>query len=57
MPRARATQKHLFEEVRPVSNVKLPQRIQSQLREQLVQWLKVLARAIDEERADEQDQR
>jgi hypothetical protein len=57
MQRARATQRHLFEEVRLVPIVRLSPSVQSQLRWQLVHWLKALARAIEEERPDEQNQR
>jgi hypothetical protein len=56
MRRPRAMQRQLFEEARTVPTVNPPQEIQHQLRRMLVQWIQALAKAIDEEHGDEQDQ-
>lgn len=57
MRRTRTIQKPLFEEGPTVPTVNLPPQIQHQLRGMLVQWMQALAKAIDEEHGDEQDQR
>jgi hypothetical protein len=50
-------QRPLFEVAPTVPTVNLPPQIQHQLRGMLVQWMQALAKAIDEEHGDEQDQR
>lgn len=55
-PRA-MRQRRLFEESPAVPAVRLPQEVQQQLRQALVQWMQALARAINEEGGDEQDHR
>jgi hypothetical protein len=53
-PRARR-QRQLFEETRAVPAVQLPQEIQEQLRQALVQWMHSLAKMLRKEESNEQD--
>lgn len=50
-------QQQLFEEPPAVPAVRLPQVVQEQLRQELVQWMQALARMIREEDVHEQDHR
>jgi hypothetical protein len=53
-PRA-VRQQRLFQESPAIPAVQLPQEVQQQLRQTLVQWMQALAKAINEEDGDEQD--
>jgi hypothetical protein len=54
MPQTRVRrQQQLFEEPPAVLAVRLPQDVQEQLRQALVQWMQALARMIREEDGDE----
>jgi hypothetical protein len=55
-PRVRR-QRPLFEDPPTVPAVRLPLEVQAQLRHALAQWLQALAKAMAEERGDDQDHR
>jgi hypothetical protein len=55
-PRARC-QQELFQEPPAVPAVRLPLKVQQQLRQALVQWMQTLAKMIREEDGDEQHHR
>lgn len=58
MQRQRAMrQRGLFEESPVVPTVRLPQEVQENLKQALVQWMQALAKKIHEEEGDEQDHR
>jgi len=58
MPQTRVRrQQQLFEEPPAVPAVRLPLRVQEQLRQALVQWMQALAKMIREEDDHEQDHR
>lgn len=55
-PRA-MVQSALFEDGDPTPLPSLPAPVRAQLQQQMVQWIREVALAIDAERRDEQDQR
>jgi hypothetical protein len=57
MPRRQTTQRVLFEDTESSPLPQLPQDIQAQLFQQMVQWLQAVAVKINEEARDEQDYR
>jgi len=57
LPLPRARQRQLFEEPPAVPAVRLPPKMQEQLRQGLVQSMRALARMRREEHAREQDHR
>jgi len=58
MPQSRVRrQRPLFEEPPAVPPVRLPLDLHVQLRAALVQWLQAVAKAVAEERSDDQDHR
>jgi hypothetical protein len=56
LPRA-IRQRRLFEESTAVPAVRLPQEVQEQLKQVLVQWMQALAEMINKEDGDEQNHR
>jgi hypothetical protein len=57
LPLPRARQRQLFEEPPAAPAVRLPPKVQEQLRQALVHWMRALARVKREEDAREQDNR
>ncbi len=55
-PRAKH-QRHLFEEPHAVLAVRFPRDVQEQLRQSLTQWLRAVAKMMQEEDGNEQDHR
>lgn len=50
-------QRNLFDEPPADPGIRLPQEVQQQLRQALVQWMQAVAKMIREEGNDEQDRR
>jgi len=57
MPPRPMTQRVLFEDAESTPLPQLQQDVQTQLLQQMVQWMQAVAVAINEERGDEQDHR
>jgi hypothetical protein len=57
LPLPRARQRQLFEEAPAAPAVRLPPKVQEQLRQALTHWMQALARTRREEDAREQDHR
>ena len=57
MPPRPMTQRVLFEDAESIPLPQLQQDVQTQLLQQMVQWMQAVAVAINKERGDEQDHR
>jgi hypothetical protein len=57
MPPRPMTQRVLFEDVESTPLPQLQQDVQTQLLQQMVQWMQAVAVAINKDRGDEQDHR